>query len=84
MSYEFRDLLYPTAGVALRAVAGAWLWAGMSRPYPETLERSPDDLARECIEAWGLDETLREWGVDHDALVDAMRAALDAARSEHA
>ena len=83
MSYEFRDSLYSTAEMALRAVAEAWLWAGMSRPYPETLERSPDDLARECIEAWGLDETLREWGCDHMDMVDAMQVALEAARSEH-
>ena len=82
--YQFQSILYPTSNRALRAVAEAWIWGGMPRPYPETLVADPVGLASECIEAWSLADVLRDWGVGQDALADAMRVALDVARSERA
>jgi hypothetical protein len=82
MSYKFQGASYATKWGALRAVADAWIYAGMDRPYPETLDEEPASLAAECIKGWGLGELLAKWGADAEALADAMARALESARAD--
>jgi hypothetical protein len=82
--YEFQSGLYDTREAALRGIASAWIYAGMDRPYPETLDEEPASLAAECIEGWGLGELLAKWNADTAALADAMADVLAAARAEAA
>jgi hypothetical protein len=82
MSYQFEGTSYATRNTALRAVASAWIYGGMERPYPETLATAPAALAAKCIEEWDLGDLLAEWGADADALADAMASVLAAARAE--
>lgn len=81
-SYEFGGGLYRTSTEALRAVADAWIYGGMTRPYPETLAADPTDLARECVAEWGLANTLAEWGEDEAGLTTAMAHAVQQAQSK--
>jgi hypothetical protein len=80
MSYQFEGTSYATRDTALQAVADAWIYGGMARPYPETLATAPAALAAECIEEWDLADLLAEWGADAEALADAMASVLAAAR----
>jgi hypothetical protein len=79
MSYEFQGTSYATSETALRAVASAWIYGGMERPYPETLATAPAALAAESIEEWDLGDLLAEWGADAADLADAMADVLAAA-----
>jgi hypothetical protein len=76
MAYEFQGVSYTTSRDALKALATAWIYGGMARPYPETLATAPEDLAAECVAAWNLGEQIAEWGADADALADAMASVL--------
>jgi hypothetical protein len=80
MSYQFEGTSYATRDTALRAVASAWIYAGMERPYPETLATAPAALAAECVAGWGLADLLAKWGADQADLADAMASVLAAAR----
>jgi hypothetical protein len=80
--YAFQDISYSTSETALRAVASAWIYGGMERPYPETLATAPAALAAECIDGWGLADLLAEWGADAAGLADAMASVLADARAE--
>jgi hypothetical protein len=80
MSYQFEGTSYATRDTALRAVASAWIYGGMERPYPETLATAPAALASECVAGWGLADLLAEWGADADALADAMASIIRIAR----
>jgi hypothetical protein len=82
MSYQFEGTSYATRNTALRAVASAWIYGGMERPYPETLATAPAALASECVKQWDLADLLAEWGADAEALADAMASVLAAARAE--
>jgi hypothetical protein len=82
MSYKFQGTSYATKWGALRAVADAWIYAGMACPYPETLDEAPEHLAAECIEGWGLQDLLADWDADATALADAMASILRVARAE--
>jgi hypothetical protein len=87
MSYQFEGTSYATRNTALRAVASAWIYGGMERPYPETLATAPAALASECVAGWGLADLLAEWGADQadlaEAMADVLAAALLAARRAH-
>jgi hypothetical protein len=82
MSYEFQGISYSTVEDALAAVATAWIYGGRERPYPETLDEAPEDLAANCIEEWHLGELLAEWCECAAALADAMEIVIEAARAE--
>lgn len=84
MSYEFQGTSYSTVEDALAAVATAWIYGWRERPYPETLDETPEDLALECIEEWHLGELLAEWCECAAALADAMEIVIEAARAETA
>jgi hypothetical protein len=81
MSYEFHNILYRTAEAALKGVAAAWIYGSMDRPYDETLEDSPSELAAECIKFWDLGPLLAKWGMDAAALTAAMTNVLEDARA---
>jgi hypothetical protein len=76
MTYEFQGSSYTTRSAALEAVATAWIYGGMERPYPETLATPPAALAAECIAEWNLGEQIAEWGEDAQTLAVAMAEAL--------
>jgi hypothetical protein len=80
MAYEFQGISYSSSRDALKAIATAWVYGGMERPYPETLATPPAALAAECIEGWGLADLLAEWGEDAEALAGAMARVLANAR----
>jgi hypothetical protein len=82
MSYTFHLISYPTRAAALEAVAQAWIYGGMERPYPETLEEAPAQLAAECVAEWDLRDRLAEWGADEAALAAAMARVVAAASAE--
>jgi hypothetical protein len=92
-SYEFQNTLFRTEAEMLNAVAGEWLSAGGMNDG-ETMRQflagySDEELARECVEGWGLDlpesedgeETwMEKRGVDQDDISDVfadMRANFD-------
>jgi hypothetical protein len=79
--YEFQGTSYSTVEDALVAVATAWIYGGMERPYPETLDEAPEHLAAECIEGWGLADLLAEWGAGQADLADAMASIIRIARA---
>jgi len=59
MTLEFQDTLFRTASEMLDAVAEEWLTAGGSNSAADVeaaLASSDEDLARECIAGWGLDQ----------------------------
>lgn len=62
MSYEFQNILYRTEAAMLAAIACEWLTAGganSSADIDEILQRedcTPESIARECIDGWGLDQ----------------------------
>jgi hypothetical protein len=79
MGYTFQGISYSTGETALRAIASAWIYGGMRRPFPETLAEEPASLAAECIEGWGLEELLAQWGETHETFTEAMAGVLRAA-----
>jgi hypothetical protein len=84
MGYTFQGISYSTGETALRAIASAWIYGGMRRPFPETLAEEPASLAAECIEGWGLADLLATWQADQADLADAMASVLRAACIEAA
>jgi hypothetical protein len=82
MAFQFQDTLHRTASDAVDHVAEAWIYGGMARPYPETLEDDPVRLARECIDGWHLAPTLAEWGATETQLAQSMAATIAGSRWE--
>jgi hypothetical protein len=103
-NYEWAGRLYRSEGEMLRAIATVWITSGGSDTAAEIAETltvySAGELARECIAAWNLDQTLPsdpEAGSHMDRLnyspTDLVRAftaaaeewrALDAAAEDYA
>ena len=82
MTYEFQGTSYHTTRNVLAAIADAWIWGGMNRPYPETLASNPRDLAADCVVGWEFGDTFAEWGVDVEMLAKQMADALIRAKME--
>lgn len=81
MSYEFHRMLHSTTFDMCDAIAQQWLSAGGEdhaemRKLLDTM--TDEELAAECIEAWGLDQD--NWMEDRDIAAGDIELAFDRLR----
>ena len=85
MSYTFQSSSYQTRSAMLLAIAETWVTANgqnTAKDAFEAFETPSDELARECIEAWGLDKEDRHGDrpahtVENDYDADDLAAAFE-------